>query len=158
MTSYLANLLNSLINLFHIILIFSIYKTRFLWKQWQFCFFIPIFVFYFLALLYWLGPPTHCWIDMVKVNIFAFLILEKRWGEVTQLCLTLCDPMDCSLPGFSICGVFQTRVVECVAISGIFLTQGSNLGLLHCRQTLSCLSHQGSPGFHLIETISLSPY
>lgn len=38
-------------------------------------FFIPIFVFYFLALLYWLGPPTHCWIDMVKVNIFAFLIL-----------------------------------------------------------------------------------
>ena len=27
----------------------------------------------------------------------------------------------------------------------IFLTQGSNLGLLHCRQTLYCLSHQGSP-------------
>ena len=27
----------------------------------------------------------------------------------------------------------------------IFLTQGSNLGLLHHRQTLSCLSHQGSP-------------
>ena len=28
---------------------------------------------------------------------------------------------------------------------GIFLTQGSNLGLLHCRQILYCLSHQGSP-------------
>ena len=27
----------------------------------------------------------------------------------------------------------------------IFLTQGLNLGLLHCRQTLYCLSHQGNP-------------
>ena len=31
-------------------------------------------------------------------------------------------------------------------LQGIFLTQGLNLGLLHCRQRLSCLSHQGSPG------------
>ena len=30
-------------------------------------------------------------------------------------------------------------------LQGIFLTQGSNLGLLHCRQTLYCLSQQGSP-------------
>ena len=30
-------------------------------------------------------------------------------------------------------------------LQGIFLTQGSNLGLLHCRQILYCLSHQGSP-------------
>ena len=31
----------------------------------------------------------------------------------------------------------------------IFLTQGSNLGILHCRQILYCLSHQGSPlSFH----------
>ena len=29
-------------------------------------------------------------------------------------------------------------------LQGIFLTQGSNLGLLHCRQILYCLSHQGS--------------
>ena len=32
-------------------------------------------------------------------------------------CLTLCDPMDCSLPGFSIRGIFQARVFEWVAIS-----------------------------------------
>ena len=31
-------------------------------------------------------------------------------------------------------------------LQGIFPTQGSNPGLLHCRQTLYCLSHQGSPG------------
>ena len=30
-------------------------------------------------------------------------------------------------------------------LKGIFPTQGSNLGLLHCRQILYCLSHQGSP-------------
>ena len=30
-------------------------------------------------------------------------------------------------------------------LQGIFLTQGSNLGLPHCRQTLYCLSHQESP-------------
>ena len=31
-------------------------------------------------------------------------------------------------------------------LQGIFSTQGSNLGLLHCRQILYCLSHQRSPG------------
>ena len=33
-----------------------------------------------------------------------------------------------------------------VLLQGILPTQGSNPGLLHCRQTLYCLSHQGSPG------------
>ena len=37
--------------------------------------------------------------------------------EVAQSCLTLCGPMDYSLPDFSICGVFQARVPEWVAIS-----------------------------------------
>ena len=34
-----------------------------------------------------------------------------------QSCLTLCDPMDCSLPGFSVHEIFQARVLEWVAIS-----------------------------------------
>ena len=37
-------------------------------------------------------------------------------SEVTQSCLTLCDPMDCSLPSFSVHGIFQARVLEWVAI------------------------------------------
>ena len=36
----------------------------------------------------------------------------KSETEVAQSCLTLSDPMDCSLPGFSIHGVFQARVLE----------------------------------------------
>ena len=34
-----------------------------------------------------------------------------------QLCLTLCDPMDCSPPGSSAHGIFQARTLECTAIS-----------------------------------------
>ena len=34
---------------------------------------------------------------------------------VAQSCLTLCDTMDCSLPGFSVHGIFQARILEWVA-------------------------------------------
>ena len=36
---------------------------------------------------------------------------------VTQLCLTLCDPMNCSPPGFSVHGIIQARILEWVVIS-----------------------------------------
>ena len=67
---------------------------------------------------------------------------------VTQWCLTLYDPMDCSPPGSSVHGNSPGRNtrVDCHALlQGIFLTQGSNPGLLHYRQIIYCLSHQGSP-------------
>ena len=51
-------------------------------------------------------------------------------AQLLQLGLTLCVPMDCSLPGSSVHGIFTARILEQVAISfsrGIFLTQGSNL-------------------------------
>ena len=35
----------------------------------------------------------------------------------TQCCLTLCDPIDCSLPGSSVHGIFQAIVLEWIAIS-----------------------------------------
>ena len=41
----------------------------------------------------------------------------KSESEVAQLCLTLNDPMDCSLPGSSIHGIFQAKVLEWVAIA-----------------------------------------
>ena len=37
--------------------------------------------------------------------------------SVTQLCLTLCDPMDCSLSGSSVPGIFSARILEWVTIS-----------------------------------------
>ena len=62
---------------------------------------------------------------------------------VAQLCLTLCDPIDCSLPGSTIHGIILPRILEWVAIpfSRIFL------GLLYCRQILYQLSHQASPAW-----------
>ena len=42
---------------------------------------------------------------------------KKSESEVTQSCLTLCDPMDCSPPGSSTHGTFQARVLEWIAIS-----------------------------------------
>ena len=53
---------------------------------------------------------------------------------VAQSCLTLCDPVDCpwNSPGKNI-------GVSCILLlQGIFLTQGLNLDLLHCRQILYC--------------------
>ena len=41
----------------------------------------------------------------------------KSQSEVAQSCPTLCDPMDCSLPGSSVHGVFQARVLEWGAIA-----------------------------------------
>ena len=40
----------------------------------------------------------------------------KSESEVTQSCPTLSDPVDCSLPGSSVHGIFQARVLEWVAI------------------------------------------
>ena len=65
--------------------------------------------------------------------------IAKSESEVAQSCLTLCNPMDCSLPGSSLHGILQARILEWVAIfllQGIFPTRGSNLGLPHSRQTL----------------------
>ena len=67
---------------------------------------------------------------------------------VMQLCLTLCDLMDCSVPGSSIHGILQARIlrVGCHSLlQGIFPTQESNPGLAHCRQILYCINHWGNP-------------
>ena len=61
--------------------------------------------------------------------------------KVTQLCLTLSDPMDYT--GHEI--LQNTGVGSLSLLQGIFPTQGSSPGLLHCRQILYQLSHKGSP-------------
>ena len=42
---------------------------------------------------------------------------KESESEVAQSCLTLCNPMDCSLPGSSVHGIFQAIVLEWIAIS-----------------------------------------
>ena len=54
------------------------------------------------------GVGCHFLLQCIKV---------KSEGEDAQSCPTLSDPMDCSLPGSSIHGIFQARVLEWVAIA-----------------------------------------
>ena len=54
------------------------------------------------------GVGCHFLLQSIKV---------KSESEVTQSCPTLSDPMDCSLPGSSIHGIFQARVRSCVFIN-----------------------------------------
>ena len=63
---------------------------------------------------------------------------EVKESEVTQSCPALCDPMDYSLPAPPSMGFpgKSTGVGCCFLLQGIFLTQGSNPGLSHYRQTL----------------------
>ena len=119
----------------------------------------------FLVNNWWNSDLWGSWFPIPTANITAYgtTLLAVRlpterledhifvWcleSEVAQSCLTLCDLMDCSLPGSSVHGIFQARLIKwgCppFLLQGIFPTQGSKPGLWHCRQTLHCLSHQGS--------------
>ena len=53
--------------------------------------------------------------SIIKIFERPFIVCEV--SEVAQSCPTLCNPVDCSLPGFSVHGILQARVLEWVAIS-----------------------------------------
>ena len=76
------------------------------------------------------GVGCHFLLQCMKV---------KSESEVAQSCLALSDPMDCSLPGSSVHGIFQARVLEWVAIAfseglliGIYKNQILILLIVHC--------------------------
>ena len=89
-------------------------------------------------------------IPSFSTNVLTF----SKYPDVQSACQvasvvsdSFATPMDCSPPGSSVLGVLQARMLEWVAMpssrGSSRLTQGLNLGLLHCRQTLYHLSHQG---------------
>ena len=66
--------------------------------------------------------PLHPWDSPgknigVSFHFFLQCMQVKSESEVAQSCLTPSDPMDCTLPGSSIHGIFQARVLEWVAIA-----------------------------------------
>ena len=52
--------------------------------------------------------------------------MKKSESEPTQLCPTLCNPMDCRLPCSSVHGIFQAKVLEWVAISFVITSKLSS--------------------------------
>ena len=65
------------------------------------------------------------WMKWEKAN--GIFMLEVKWNEVAQLCPTRCDPVDFSLPGFSVHGILQASILEWVAIS--FLAPKYNINI-----------------------------
>ena len=89
-------------------------------------------------------PQTPSWVllqtELPFLHVpWALPLTLSQHGEVkvAQSCLTLRDPVGCSPQGSS--GVGSLSLLQ-----EIFTTQGSNPSLLHCRQILYHLSHQGS--------------
>ena len=76
-----------------------------------------------------------------------YKMLETKLVLVTQSCLALCNPIDCGPLDSSVHEISpgkNTGVSSHSLLQVIFLTQGSNPGLLHCRHVLYHLSYQGS--------------
>ena len=57
-----------------------------------------------------------CWENWTatckRMKLEKFLTSSVQFSSVTQSCPTLCDHMDCSLPGSSVHGIFQERILE----------------------------------------------
>ena len=87
------------------------------------------------------------------VTVFQYMLCL-----VTQSCLTFCDPMDCSPPVSSVHwdSPGKNNGVDCHALfQGIFPTQGSNPGLLHCRWILLPSEPPGKPKNTRVGSLSL---
>ena len=91
--------------------------------------------------------------DSISVNEDICLGYVWKKGEkkkkvlVSQLCLTLCNPLDCSSPGSPVHGILQARILEWVAIP---FSKGSpqprdRTGSLALADTFYHLIHQGGP-------------
>ena len=82
------------------------------------------------------GMGCHFLVQCIKV---------KSESEVAQLCLTLSDPMDCSLLGSSIHGIFQARVLEWGAIAFSIATSDFCLFNIYILVSISVMSNSLRP-------------
>ena len=82
-------------------------------------FWIVVFLFSFVSGYFWFPLWFLQWYTgcLVASTSLCFLQAFFLVSELTQSCPVLCNPMDCTPPGSSIHGIFQTRVLEWVAIS-----------------------------------------
>ena len=51
-----------------------------------------------------------------KSSSIIVIKIKVCWAKLSQSCPTLCDPMDCSLPGSTVRGILQARTLEWVAM------------------------------------------
>ena len=73
------------------------------------------------------GNVKQCNILAVPQKVKHGLSMKKVKLLVAQLCPTLCDPVNCSPPGFSVHGILQAKILEWVAIP---FSRGSSIPIL----------------------------
>ena len=86
------------------------------------------------------SPNKNCLDSLLERQISK----QRIWWSVMlyfQSCLTFCNPMDCSPPGFSVHWILQARILKWVAIP---FSRGSSWLYPGLLQILYCLSHQGN--------------
>ena len=66
---------------------------------------------------------------------------KESESEIDQSCPTLCDPVDCSLPGSSDHGILQARILECVGISFSTIPKKANAKECSNDHTIALISH-----------------
>ena len=126
---------------------FFIYKMgTALWTSWGYNMekakMISIVLGMWKAFTEWsVGIFSNC----AKITKMRFSRVFCQRVLVTQSCPTLCDPMNCRPSGLLCLWNSPGKNTSHSLFQGIFLIQGSNLGLLHCRRILYHLSLQESP-------------
>ena len=88
-------------------------------------------------------PLQYSWSSLVTQIVKNQPAMQKKWSESRSVTSDSLQAHGLYIPWNSL---GQNTGVDNLSLhQGIFLTQGLNPGLPHCRQTLYCLSHQGSP-------------
>ena len=124
--------------------VIQIYISLFSYIYGTYIFFIYIFLWkeiciytlstsFSLVGYYEMLSIVPCVIQKVLVSYFSYI----GSCSVTKSCPTPCNPMDCSLPGFSVHGVFQSRTQQWIAIS---FSRGSSW--LRDWTCISCISRR----------------
>ena len=98
------------------------------------------------------GFQTHPFFQssqyLCELRILCSFLKAVCGCSLAKSCLTICEPMDCSVPGSSVRGISQARIQEWVGchffLQGIFPTQGLNSHLLHWQADSLTLNHLGS--------------
>ena len=99
---------------------------------------IPLVILYFNMFMNIINELKHL------RNILSLCVCVCLW--VAQSCPTLCDPINCSLPGSSVHGILQARILKAgchFLFQGIFPTQGSNPLFLQWQVDFLPLCHLG---------------
>ena len=115
---------------------------------WNTLFYGSIYLYFKLSFFFFPPPPSLRTCYGLKLCPSQQIHMSQP-QLIAQLCLTLCDPVDCSPPGSSVHGILQARILEWVAISFSRRSlwprdqegrgeegRERRAGLLHCRQVL----------------------